>query len=57
MPEQRLARMRQSLQEGYQFGDAGKPEIRIRYLREWNIHIDPSPKRMDDWNDIDRGEH
>lgn len=37
MPDQRLARARASLPSGYQFLDAGKPRIAIRYLKSYVI--------------------
>lgn len=36
---------REPLPKGYQFGDAGKPAIRIRFLKQWDLATDP-------WNAI-----
>ena len=46
MPDQRLKKARESLPSGYQFGDAGKPAIRIRFLKSYDIRVDPKPQRI-----------
>lgn len=38
MPEARLQRTRPSLTPGYQFGDAGRPRIAMRYPTVWTIN-------------------
>lgn len=49
MPDKRLAHTRAAaLPEGYQYGDAGRPAIRIRFLREFTIkaNVEPTMKRL-----------
>ncbi len=51
-------RKRDPLPAGYQFGDAGKPRLRIRFLSAFTIqpNVVP-PQRRDDWNVIEGDHH
>lgn len=63
MPDARLVKARDSLPEGYQFGDAGKPAIRMRSLKRYDIQTNqivtrqvPDETRPDDGRCPDCGQ-
>jgi hypothetical protein len=37
---------REPLPKGYQFGDAGKPRIAIRFVKQYDIKADTHPTRI-----------
>lgn len=41
------------LADGYQFGDAGKPAIGIRFLQSFDIKANVQPPLRMDWNVIE----